>query len=181
MRCALVHDCLVGFGGAEGVLGVLCELFPGAPIYTLLWERGEQTRWITEGRNVRTSFLQRVPGARRFYRFLLALMPLAAESLDLGDYEVVISSRHAVAKGVRTRWDQLHISYVHTPMRYAWDLENVYLDVAGASRVMGLFARPLLHYLRTWDVAAANRVDVFVANSKTLRVAFGNCTAEGRG
>jgi hypothetical protein len=62
MRCALVHDCLVGFGGAEGVLGVLCELFPGAPIYTLLWERGEQTRWITEGRNVRTSFLQRVPG-----------------------------------------------------------------------------------------------------------------------
>jgi glycosyltransferase involved in cell wall biosynthesis len=93
-------------------------------------------------------------------------MPLAVESLDLSGYEVVISSTHAVAKGVRTRWDQLHISYVHTPMRYAWDLENVYLDVAGASRVMGLFARPVLHYLRMWDVATANRVDVFVANSK---------------
>jgi glycosyltransferase involved in cell wall biosynthesis len=93
-------------------------------------------------------------------------MPLAVESLDVSGYEVVISSTHAVAKGVRTRWDQLHISYVHTPMRYAWDLENVYLDVAGASRVMGLFARLLLHYLRTWDVATANRVDVFVANSK---------------
>jgi len=163
---ALVHDWLTTLGGAERVLEALCQLFPAAPVYTLVWVTDGETRRVTEGRVVRASFLQHFPGGRRLYRLCLPLMPLAVESLDVSGYEVVISSNHAVAKGVRTRWDQLHISYVHTPMRYAWDLENVYLDVAGASRVMGLFARPLLHYLRTWDVAAANRVDVFVANSK---------------
>ena len=166
MSVALVHEWLTTLGGAERVLEVLCELFPRAPLYTLVWDARAETRRLTDGREVRASFLQYLPGACRFHRVYLPLMPLAIESLDLNGYEVVVSSSHAVAKGVRTRFDQLHISYVHTPMRYAWDLENVYVDGIAAGKVGGMLVRALLHYLRAWDVATANRVDVFVTNSK---------------
>lgn len=167
VRVALVHDWLVRMAGAERVLECLCELFPEAPIHALVWDRYGQGLAGVWRREVQTSFLQRLPGARRWYSMYLPLMPLAVESLDVSDSELVISSSHAVAKGVRTRPDQLHISYVHTPMRYAWDLQETYLSESGAHRGPARFlARMVLHYVRMWDVCSANRVDVFVANSK---------------
>jgi glycosyltransferase involved in cell wall biosynthesis len=116
---------------------------------------------------VHTSFIQHLPWANPHFRQYLPLMPLAIEQFDLSAYDLVLSSHHAVAKGVITRADQLHISYIHTPIRYAWDLQQQYLQGAGLNRgVKALLVQPLLHYLRLWDVACANRVDYFVANSR---------------
>lgn len=166
-RVSVVHDWLVTAAGSERVLKALLELFPGAEVWAMVWDGGEQTTEVLGGRRVRTSFIQRLPGSRRWYGAYLPLMPLAVEALDLREYNLVISSSHAVAKGVRTRADQLHISYVHTPMRYAWDLEEDYLRRTSLQRgLRATFARAVLHYLRLWDVATANRVDVFVANSR---------------
>jgi glycosyltransferase involved in cell wall biosynthesis len=163
MRVAFVHEWLVSFAGSERVLAAALELFPGAPVYTLVHDPAAVAATEIERHPIHTSFIQRAPWGRTHHRAYLPLMPLAVERLDLGDYDVVISSSHAVAKGVLTRADQLHISYVHSPMRYAWDLQEQYL--AGLGRVQGAIARAILHYLRIWDAATANRVDVFVANS----------------
>lgn len=167
VRVAVVHDWLITVAGAERVLAALLEVLPGADVYTLLWDGGQRTAGILGGAKVHTSFLQRIPGAARLHRLYLPLMPLAVEAFDLRTYEVIVSSSHAVAKGVRAGPDQLHISYVHTPARYAWDLEEEYLG-RGLLRgsIGGAAARIVLHYLRLWDVASAHRVDVFVANSK---------------
>jgi glycosyltransferase involved in cell wall biosynthesis len=163
MKVALVHDWLTGMRGGEKCLGALCELFPGADLFTLVHVPGSVCPAI-EQRKIVTSGLQQIPGARRWYRFLLPLMPTAAESLDLSAYDLVISTSHCVAKGVITRPESLHVSYVHTPMRYVWDLWPQYFGSKGRGyRVM---VAPLLNYLRTWDVASAARVDRFVANSR---------------
>ena len=166
MRVVFVHDWLTVYAGAEKVLEAALELYPGAPIYTLVY-RQENFRGTRIAEHiVRTSFIERFPKGREKYRVYLPLMPLAVEQFDLSSYDVVISSSHAVAKGVLTRADQLHISYVHTPIRYAWDLQFQYLKEAGIERgLRGAIARLVLHYIRFWDVASANRVDVFVANS----------------
>src|SRR4029453_16537668 len=123
----------------------------------------QRHRHILGRRRVQTSFIQRLPLARRAFRAYLPLMPLAVEQLDLDAYDIILSSSHAVAKGVLTRANQLHISYVHTPIRYAWDLHHEYLRGRGfMTGLRNLFARPLLHYLRLWDRAAADRVDCLV-------------------
>ncbi|MBE9069725.1 glycosyltransferase, partial [Leptolyngbya cf. ectocarpi LEGE 11479] len=120
-------------------------------------------------RSVQTSFIQRLPLAKRVFRQYLPLMPLAVEQFDLSAYDVVISSNHAVAKGVLTAPHQLHVSYVHTPVRYAWDLQHQYLRQAGLEQgVKGAITRLILHYLRLWDSTSANRVDRFVANSQFI-------------
>lgn len=166
-RVALVHDWLVTVAGAERVLATLLELFPRAPVYCLIWDEGKNTAQLIRDRQVHASFLQGLPGARRWYRFWLPLMPIAVEAFDLSGYDAVISSSHAVAKGVRTGPEQLHVSYIHTPMRYAWDLEWEYLSAMALGRgIRGVATRTLLHYLRLWDVVSAQRVDVFVANSR---------------
>jgi len=123
---------------------------------------------LLNNRPVTTSFIQRLPLARRHFRNYLALMPLAVEQFDLSSYELVISSSHAVAKGVLTHPGQFHISYVHTPMRYAWDLQEQYLGNSHAMGVKRALARALLHYMRMWDMRTANGVDVFVANSNCI-------------
>ncbi len=167
MRVAIVHDWLVTYAGSERVVEQLLALFPHADLFSLIDFVPAHERGFLCGKTVRTSFLQRMPFARRAYQSYLPLMPLAIEQFDLSAYDLVISSSHCVAKGVITGPDQLHVSYVHTPMRYAWDAQHEYLAGAGLNRgVRGMLARWMLHKLRLWDVRSANGVDTFVANSE---------------
>lgn len=167
MRVAIVHDWLVTYAGSERVVEQLLTLFPHADLFSLIDFVPAHERGFLCGKTVRTSFLQQMPLARRAYQSYLPLMPLAIEQFDLSAYDLVISSSHCVAKGVITGPDQLHVSYVHTPMRYAWDAQHEYLAGAGLNRgLRGLLARWMLHKLRLWDVRSANGVDAFVANSE---------------
>lgn len=163
---AFVHDWLIEPAGAEKVLEEMLALYP-APVYTLVYQSELFKSHYISKQTVFTSFIESLPRSHKNYRTYLALMPLAVEQFDLSKYDVIISSSHAVAKGALTRADQLHISYVHTPIRYAWDLQHQYLRESGLERgIKGALARWILHYIRNWDVASANRVDVFVANSR---------------
>ena len=165
-RVAVIQDWLLAIGGSERVLGTILEIMPGAAVYSLICDLSPRIRALVGDRPIQTSFLQHLPGSVRWHSIYLPLMPLAIEALELSEYDLVISSSHAVAKGVRVRSDQLHISYVHTPMRYAWELEKDYLRRGRMlAALVGAPARVILHYLRLWDVLSAVRVDVFVANS----------------
>jgi len=148
-KIALVHDWLTTYAGSERVLEQILLLYPEADLYSLVDFLPSEQRGFLQGKPVHTTFLQHFPFARRRFRQYLGLMPLAIESLDLSGYDLVITSSHAVAKGVLTSPDQLHISYVHSPIRYAWDMQSAYL---GADRSMvGLkrwLALLLLHYMR---------------------------------
>lgn len=166
MRVALVHDHLVQDGGAERVLQTLSEIWPDAPVYTLVYDRGIMGRLLNAG-DVRTSFLDRIPGATRGYRWFLPLMPTATESYDLRGYDVVISSASAFAKGVITHPGTLHICYCHTPTRYLWSHTHEYVEDS-APRIVRPFMPPMIHSLRVWDRAAADRVNMFVANSHVV-------------
>jgi glycosyltransferase involved in cell wall biosynthesis len=163
VKVALVHDWLTGMRGGEKCLEVFCELFPDADIFTLIHVPGRVAPRIEQHRII-TSFLQDLPGRERWYRYYLPLMPAAVEALDLSPYDVVLSSSHCVAKGVIPRPDALHVSYLHTPMRYAWDLWPQYFPPRGwVSR----YVLPvLLNRLRTWDTVSTHRVDHLVANSR---------------
>lgn len=166
LKVALVHDFLVDFGGAERVLEVMCEMFPEAPIYTLLYDK-EKMDGRFAGKTIRTSFLQKFPRfLRRRKKWLLPLMPVAPETFDLRDFDLVLSSSGAWSKGIVTRLDTTHISYVHSPMRFAWDANGEYLDQQGKGGAIKLCARWLLNYIRVWDKVAADRPDFLVANSK---------------
>ena len=165
-RIAVVHEWLVQYGGSEKVLAAILSLFPKADLFSICDFLPQQER-IPIGRSSRaTSFIQRLPGSRRHYRNYLPLMPLAVEQLDLSGYDLVISNSHAVAKGVITGPGQLHVSYTHSPMRYAWDLQHQYLQEANLEHgIKSLFARLALHYLRLWDYRSAQAVDAYMANS----------------
>lgn len=164
---ALVTDWLTADGGAPRVLRSLLAARPDSRVYTLVYDRSAFSGTNLEDAAIATSFLQRLPGVRRYYRACLPLMPLAIERLDLRAHPLVISVSHAVAKGVLTRSDQLHVSYVCTPVRYAWDLSADYLEDGKWNRgVRGAAAHPLLHYLRLWDAASASRPDVMLAASQ---------------
>lgn len=162
-RVALVHDWLTGMRGGEKVLEQLCALLPGAPVHTLFHFPGTVSAAI-EAHPIRTSFLQKAPLLRKRYRGYLPLFPAAIEDLDLGAFDLVVSSSHCVAKGVIPRPGAFHLCYCHTPMRYAWDQEHAYFPgrTGVAARLRGL----ALSSLRTWDAASAARVDLFVANSR---------------
>lgn len=167
LKIALIHDWAVLLGGAEKVLAELLQIWPEAPLYTLVYDPAGPCREFLQGRRVETSFIQRLPGAVRRYRNYLPLMPLAIEQFDLSGYDLLISSSHAVAKGALTTHEQLHLSYVHTPIRYAWEMQAEYLTQAGMSRgLRGYLARAVLHYIRLWDLASANRADGLIANSQ---------------
>ena len=165
-RIGIVHDWLPVYAGAERVLEQMLSVFPESALYSLIEFLPEDQRAFLGGRDVTTSFIQRLPFARRFYRHYLPLAPMAIEQFDLTDHDVVVSSSYAVAKGVLTRADQLHVSYVHSPIRYAWDLYHDYMKQGRLSGLRGLVARAVLHYLRMYDVTTAPRVDVFLANSQ---------------
>lgn len=163
MHVALVHDWLTGMRGGEKCLEVFCELFPEADLFTLVHVPGSVSPTI-ERHRIHTSLLQRLPGSAQHYRWYLPLMPTAIEAFDLSAYDVVLSSSHCVAKGVISRPDALHVAYVHTPMRYAWDLWPQYFPATGP---VSQYVVPLvLNYLRTWDTVSAQRVDRFLANSQ---------------
>ena len=166
-KLAVIHEWLDSYAGSEKVVEQMLRCFPDAELYALVDFLAAKDRGMLGSREVHTSFIQNLPLARRLFRNYLPLMPLAVEQFDLADYDVILSSSHAVAKGVLTRNDQLHISYVHSPIRYAWDLHHQYLRESKLTwGLRSLIARLALHYLRLWDRASADRVDVFVANSR---------------
>ena len=163
----LVHDWLPVYAGAERVLEQMINVMPEASLYSLIDFVPEEQRAFLQGKSVNTSFIQGMPFAESSYRYYLPLAPFAIEQFDLSDHDVVLSSSYAVAKGALTRSDQLHLSYVHSPIRYAWDLQFQYLDQRGLrTGLRGLLARMVLHYMRLFDATSADRVDAFAANSQ---------------
>lgn len=168
-RVAIVHEWLDTYAGSERVLEQLLRLYPEADVFAVVDFLTGADRDMLRGRKVTTSFIQRLPGARRRFRNYLQLMPIAVEQFDLAGYDLILSSHHAVAKGVITGPDQVHVCYVHSPMRYAWDMQAEYLHQSGLQRgLKSLYARWLLHRLRGFDVRSANGVDLFVANSRYI-------------
>lgn len=165
-RTAIVHYWLVGMRGGERVLERLIHLFPNADIFTHVVVPEALSATI-RSRPIKTSFIQKLPGARRYYRRYLPLMPLALEQLDLRGYDLVVSSESGPAKGVLPAPGALHISYVHSPMRYLWDHYHDYRETAGA--LNRLLMPPVFHYLRNWDTVSAGRVDRIVANSTFIQ------------
>ncbi len=164
MKIALVHDYLVQYGGAERVLSAFREVFPEAPIYTLIHDR-EAVHGRFDDARVHTSFLQRLPGVRRAHRVFPLLMPAAIEQFDLSGFDVVLSDSASFAKGVLTGPDTVHISYIHTPMRYAWDDCQKYTEDFGFPRPIRRLVPFLVSPLRIWDRASADRPDLVLANS----------------
>ena len=163
----IVHDWLPVYAGAERVLEQMIHVYPSASLYSLIDYIEEENRDFLQDKPVETSFIQNLPFAEWAYRYYLPFAPMAIEQFDLTDHEVVVSSSYAVAKGVLTRADQLHVSYVHSPIRYAWDLYHDSLNRSGRLEgIRGFLARLVLHYIRLYDANTAPRVDAFVANSR---------------
>jgi glycosyltransferase involved in cell wall biosynthesis len=163
-KVALVHDWLVGMRGGEKVLEVFCALYPGATLFTLVHRPGSVSP-IIDSMDIRTSFIEMLPRGLTRYQYYLPLFPKAIESFDLRDYDLVISSSHAAAKGVRVRHDALHICYCHTPMRYIWDQYDQYFGKGRSSVVTRTAMKMFREYLQRWDVRSAKKVDYFIANS----------------
>ena len=166
MRIAIVHDWLVTYAGAERVLEQILLCYPEADLFSLVDFLPKDERKFIQNKSVQTSFIQKLPLAEKKYRNYLPLMPFAIEQFDLSKYGLIVSSSYAVAKGLISGPDQLHISMCYSPMRYAWDLYHHYLREAGLERgVKGLAAKVILHFIRLWDYASAARVDEFIAIS----------------
>jgi glycosyltransferase involved in cell wall biosynthesis len=169
MKVALIQDWLTVIGGSEYVFKEIASLYPDADIYTLV-ARDETIKSLgLEHHKVTTSFIQNLPFAKTKYRNYLPLFPLAIEQFDLSSYDLIISSSHAVAKGVLTHAGQVHVCYCHSPMRYAWDLYHQYIKESGLNTgIKGFFAKVVLHRIRQWDITSTNRVDYFISNSNYI-------------
>ncbi|MDT8384902.1 MAG: glycosyltransferase family 4 protein [Gammaproteobacteria bacterium] len=169
MKIAFVHDWLTGYAGAERVLEQMLLCFPDADIYSLIDFIPDDGRGFIQNKKTTTSILQRLPLARTKYRQYLMFMPFMVEQFDLSKYDLVISSSHAVAKGVLTGPDQLHICMCYSPIRYAWDLQHQYLKESGLDAgVKSWLAKWVLHKVRIWDARTANGVDEFIAISNFI-------------
>jgi glycosyltransferase involved in cell wall biosynthesis len=164
MRVALVHDWLTGMRGGEKVLERIAAMFPEAPIYTLVWNRGSVSPAL-ESHPIRTSFLQLMPAVASHYRWYLPWFPAAIERFRLTGFDAVISSSHAVARAVRTPATTFHLSYIHTPMRYVWDLEDQYFPPGKFPWPLSWYVRRTCARLRAWDASTCNRPQVMIANS----------------
>jgi glycosyltransferase involved in cell wall biosynthesis len=160
-KVAIIHDWLTGMRGGEKVLEAILELFPNAEIFTLLHNPGSVSRLIEE-RPIHASFINKLPFKKNKYRTYLPLFPIAIESFDLKKFNLIISTSHCVAKGIIPPPSAVHISYIHSPMRYVWDMYHDYFPKTGINFLIPLFA----NYLRIWDVTSSNRVDHFIANSR---------------
>ncbi|WP_343316386.1 glycosyltransferase family 4 protein [Acinetobacter soli] len=168
-KVAIVADWLVTYAGAERVISEMLKIFPKADLFSVIDFLSDESREHFLGKHAQTTFVQKFPKAETKYRNYLPFMPLAIEQLDVSAYDVILSSSHAVAKGVLTGPDQLHISYVHSPIRYAWDLQHQYLRELGLTQgIKAIIVRWLLHKIRMWDYRTANGVDHFLANSKFI-------------
>ncbi|HFT4393066.1 TPA: glycosyltransferase family 4 protein [Klebsiella quasipneumoniae] len=165
----IIADWLVTYAGSEKVIREFLNVYPQASLYSVVDFLNKQDREYFYGKQATTTFIQSLPFAQKKYQKYLPLMPFAIEQLDISNHDIIISSSHAVAKGVLTGPDQLHISYVHSPIRYAWDLQHQYLREAGlTNNIKGLIAKWMLHKIRMWDYRTANGVDHFVANSQFI-------------
>lgn len=164
-KVALIHDWLTGMRGGERCLEAFCDLFPDADLFTLLHVKGSVSE-IIERRRIRTSAIQALPFAASRYRYYLPLFPWAVERFALDGYDLILSSSHCVAKGVRPPPGALHIAYLHTPMRYIWDMQEAYVGPGQMGPVSRLMLRAIAGRLRRWDIAVNTRVDHFVANSR---------------
>lgn len=167
MKVALIHDYLVRFGGAERVFLNLARIFPKAEIFTLLYDRKKMGNYFPDIK-IYTSFLQNFPGFwRRRQKYLLPFIPMAAETIDLREFDLVISSSSGFIKGIITRPKTIHICYCHSPMRFGWDVYTSYLKDQRKGFLTNMAIRLLMHYIRLWDRSSSKRVDYFIANSKT--------------
>ena len=165
----IVADWLVSYAGAERVIEEFIELYPESKLYSVVDFLSDDSRTHFSGKHATTTFIQKLPAAKNKYQKYLPLMPFAIEQLDVSSHDVILSSSHAVAKGILTGPDQLHISYVHSPIRYAWDLQHQYLRESGLNKgLKGALAKWLLHKIRIWDYRTANGVDHFIANSQFI-------------
>ncbi|SHO80468.1 Glycosyltransferase [hydrothermal vent metagenome] len=170
MKIAIVHDWLTTNAGAEKVLREFLDIYPNADIFSLVDFLDDKDREdVLNGRKVTTSFIQNLPFAKNKFRNYLGLFPLAIEQFDLSEYDLILSSSHAVAKGVLTHSEQVHISYVHTPIRYAWDLYFRYLEDNNLQKgFKATILKYILHKIRIWDYTTANRVDYYISNSNYI-------------
>jgi glycosyltransferase involved in cell wall biosynthesis len=168
-RIAIVHEWFVNYAGSERVVEQILNLFPHADLFAVVDFLDDSKRGFIQNKKVTTTFIQNLPFAKIKFRQYLPLMPLAIEQIDLSAYDLIISSSHAVAKGVLTSPNQLHISYVHSPIRYAWDLQHQYLQESNLEKgFKSWIARWILHQIRLWDYRTANGVDLFIANSQFI-------------
>jgi len=168
-KVALVHEWLTTYAGSDKVLAVIISLFPDADLFCLIDHLPESERTAFANTKIKTSFLQKFPFSKYIYRYLFPLMPLAIEQHDLSEYDLIISNSHAVAKGVLTGPDQLHICYCYTPIRYAWDFQHQYLQESKLTKgFRSALVRYFLHRMRIWDSRTANGVDHFIACSSYI-------------
>jgi glycosyltransferase involved in cell wall biosynthesis len=168
-KIAIVHEWFDTYAGSERVVAQMLDVFPEADVFALVDFIPAEQRGFLKNKKVTTTFIQHLPFARKYFRNYLPLFPYAIEQLDLSDYDIIISSSHAVAKGVLTNGEQLHICYCHSPMRYAWDLYHQYIRDNGLLKSLkGFFVKRVLHKIRVWDQSGANRVNSYIANSNYI-------------
>jgi len=170
LKTAIVHEWLVNYAGSEKVVESFTNIWPDADVFTLVdFLTDKERKIILKGKQTETSFIQHLPFAKRQHRKYLPLFPKAIESFKLSKYDLIISSSHSVAKGVKTKKNQLHICYCHSPMRYAWDEADYYLLQANLNRgIRGFLAKATINYLRKWDLQSADNVNFFIANSNHI-------------
>ena len=170
LKIAIVHEWLDNYAGSEKVVESFTNVWPDADVFTLVdFLEDDLRNIILKEKYAHTSFIQHLPYAKKQHRKYLPLFPKAIESFNLKNYKLIISSSHAVAKGARTRKNQLHICYCHSPMRYAWDEADYYLQEANlTSGIKGIISKAVLRYLRKWDLKSANNVHYFIANSNHI-------------
>jgi glycosyltransferase involved in cell wall biosynthesis len=170
LKVALIHDWFTEPGGAEKVIERILKLYPQCEVFSIVDFLEAKNRNFLDGKFVNTSFIQKLPFAKTKYRTYLPLMPIAVEQFDLSKFDLIISSSSCVAKGVITGPEQVHISYCHSPVRYAWDLQNQYLKESNLDKgLKSIFAKLILHKIRNWDVISSNGVDYFIANSEFIK------------
>ncbi|MEL0622527.1 glycosyltransferase family 4 protein [Marinomonas arenicola] len=170
MNVAIVHDWFVNPGGAENVLSAMLDIFPSADVFSVVdfFDNTQREKYL-HGKQTKNTFIQKLPFSKKKYRAYLPLMPFAIEQLNLTEYDLVLSSSHAVAKGVITSPNQLHICYCHSPIRYAWDMKFEYLRESNLTKgFKSLLARFFLHRIKNWDFISSNNVDYFIANSRFI-------------
>jgi len=168
MKIAIVHDWFVTYSGSERVVEQILQAFPDGDLFCLIDILPEKDRSFLRGKKITASFLQKIPFKTLLYRNFLPLMPLAVEQYDLSGYDVIVSNCHATSKGVITRPEQLHISYIHTPIRYAWEMQNEYLEASQFNGLKDIITRIILHYIRLWDISASTRPDAILASSSFI-------------
>lgn len=168
LKVAIIAEELTQLGGAEKVLDAMLEMFPKAPIYTLVWDK-EKTQHRYDKFDVRPSFIQKMPFAIKKYKWYLPFMPAAVESFDLKDFDLIISSSSALIKGVKTHKNQIHICYCHTPTRYLWSDSDSYLLTAPVPGILKPLVKFVFKFLRKWDLKASARPDFFIANAQNIR------------